>query len=632
MHPFLEKFFWKTWFRKKKKSWNVALVEARKKFTHKEFYQYLLWKLTKSEEKKPRRKFRLFPRISPGHLWFALKSPKKPWWILTGSLFLGLTALGFPAYFLGYPLLKEYKFERFKKTARAALDNGDLHTSLLTSQAAHLLKPSSFAALEILVDVAGLSKHPRLFAWQSSLANHPEADFEDRTNYFKHALQIGRVSEAEDWFNNISDRLPEKESVLFECLLLSRLDDEGKFNAYRLASEYLKEHPFSSPLCEFKWDLCMASDQPYLMEEAVIEMKLAASQPSSLSYEALRRLLQLDIGSDEERKGWAKKLWQVTSPSMEDAVLCLNASYGEKRINGKSLLHALRQNIAGFEGTDQSPRLIGLLNQVGRPQTASELLHPEDLNLTAHKQTYLSTIQSAFSENQENLAEELIVRASATISRNEKRFFDLLLNQTPLQTDQLAKMFSDCTNEELGTIRLFLRFFQSPEFLLGFLEEMERRNPHRMGIKYLLATAYHRLGKFEHLREVVKRTEMPVVVGDLAGERQTCIQKSLYGMDIDACTEWAESAFAQNPQSKANRFALALCYIQKKEHENAQALLGPVFQSPPPLCPTQRLIGSVTLHRNNLFELSRKWAPVEHISLLSDAEIKLLRETTLSRP
>ena len=44
-------------------------------------------------------------------------------------------------------------------------------------------------------------------------------------------------------------------------------------------------------------------------------------------------------------------------------------------------------------------------------------------------------------------------------------------------------MFSHSTNDELDTIRFFLPFFESPDFLVGFLEEMERRNPHRVGIK-----------------------------------------------------------------------------------------------------------------------------------------------------
>ena len=67
--------------------------------------------------------------------------------------------------------------------------------------------------------------------------------------------------------------------------------------------------------------------------------------------------------------------------------------------------------------------------------------------------------------------------------------------------------------------------------------------------------------------------------------------------------------------------------LQKKEAGSAQALLSTDFQRPPPLCPTQRLIGALTLHRNQYFELSKQWSPTEHLSLLTDAEKKLLQET-----
>ena len=82
---------------------------------------------------------------------------------------------------------------------------------------------------------------------------------------------------------------------------------------------------------------------------------------------------------------------------------------------------------------------------------------------------------------------------------------------------------SPIANAELDTIRTFLQFFQSPNYLLGFLKKWkETRNG---TIKYLLATSYHRLGMHEELRDIVNRTELPEAIQNLAGERQTCIQK-----------------------------------------------------------------------------------------------------------
>ena len=125
---------------------------------------------------------------------------------------------------------------------------------------------------------------------------------------------------------------------------------------------------------------------------------------------------------------------------------------------------------------------------------------------------------------------------------------------------------------------------------------------------------------------------MPETVSNLIGERQTCIHKSLYNIDLDTCSAWAEQAFSKDPTSQANRFTLALCYLQKNEPQSAQALLDPILRNPPPRCPTQRLIGSLTLHRNELFELARKWSPVDQFSLLTDAEIVLLKEIHRKQP
>ena len=102
--------------------------------------------------------------------------------------------------------------------------------------------------------------------------------------------------------------------------------------------------------------------------------------------------------------------------------------------------------------------------------------------------------------------------------------------------------------------------------------------------------------------------------------------KTLYRIDLPSCTSWAELAFSENPQNPSIRYTLALCYLMKKESSNALVLLSPNFQKAPPLCPTQRLIGALTLHRNQSFELSQKWVPREHLSLLTDAERKLLKE------
>jgi len=634
---YLTKFFWKTWFKKKRKAWKVFLFELKRKITQPQLYQYLLWKLTKKDKNAKIFKFK-FPKNLPltkGKFLFLLKAKKKPWWWSLSLVALVLVLIGFPAAYLGYPLLKEYKFKRFEKTARSALKNGDLQTALLTSQAAYIIKPASLLNLKTLVQSAEELNHPSLMRWHKALANHPQSEMEDRSKYLQGMLRRGQLSDAQNWLSEDTGSLPEKERTYFQCLVFAQNGEEGKYDAFRLASDFLERHPFDSPLSEFIWDLSIQSQQVFFYEEAISGMKEAAKLSNPLAKEALRRLLQTKTGSEGERKEWAKKLWRSDEPSLADAVLCLNASFGESKIDGSNILQVLQQEFPELSITDTKHRLIELLNQVGRPESAHQLLFSQEFNSTQVKGLYLNTIGSAFTEKEPNLAEDLIINAGPSLTKNEKLFFDLLLSDNEnrkVEEVYLAEAFADCSDEELDTIRLFLRFFQNPQFLIGFLEEMEQRRPRRVGLKYLLAASYQRLGDFEKLRDILLRTPMPETVSNLTGERQTCIHKSLYNIDIDTCSAWAEQAFSKDPTSQANRFALALCYLQKNEPQSAQALLAPFFRNPPPRCPTQRLIGSLTLHRNELFELARKWSPTDNFSLLTDAEIVLLKEIHREQP
>jgi len=511
---YLTKFFWKTWFKKGRKAWKVFLFELKRKITQPQLYQYLLWKLTKKDKNAKIFKFK-FPKNLPltkGKFLFLLKAKKKPWWWSLSWIALVLVLIGFPGAYLGYPLLKEYKFKRFEKTARSALKNGDLQTSLLTSQAAYIIKPASLLNLKTLVQSAEELNHPSLMRWHKALANHPQSEMEDRSKYLQGMLRRGQLSDAQNWLSEDTGSLPEKERTYFQCLVFAQNGEEGKYDAFRLASNFLERHPFDSPLSEFIWDLSIQSQQVFFYEEAISGMKEAAKLSNPLAKEALRRLLQTQTGSEGERKEWAKKLWRSDEPSLADAVLCLNASFGENKIDGSNILQVLQQEFPELSFTDTKHRLIELLNQVGRPESAHQLLFSQEFNSTQVKGLYLNTIGSAFTEKEANLAEDLIINAGPSLTKNEKLFFDLLLSDNEnrkVEEVYLAEAFADCSDEELDTIRLFLRFFQNPQFLIGFLEEMEQRRPRRVGLKYLLAASYQRLGDFEKLRDILLRTPMP---------------------------------------------------------------------------------------------------------------------------
>jgi len=466
--------------------------------------------------------------------------------------------------------------------------------------------------------------------WLKILANHPKAGTEEHSKYLNGLLRIKSVDNAQKWLAQNLSSFPEKDRVYYQCLILANRDLESKYQAIQNGLDYISQNPGTSPLSEFIWDLCLQSQQIFFYEEAVKQMTNSVSNNSTLTGPALRRLLKTQIGSLDKRKAWAKKLWSMKNLTLLDAILCLNASFGEKVINGNSILHILENEFPEFSTLDAKNKLITLLNQVGRPETANIILQDYESNITQAKESFLITIQSALEHQDTDLAQNLILQATPNLSATEKIFFSHLLKEVEseegLNSEYLAKIFAECDEEELETIRLFLRFLKTPDFLVSFIEQMEILKPKQIGLKYLLATSYRRTGNFSKLKEIIRRTPLPETIFDIEGERQTCIQKALYGLELEACTKWAESAFSKNTDSQANRFTLALCYLQKNDPQNAQVLLANLLQGPPPICPTQRIIGSLTLHRNRAYELAKKWAPMKHIALLTDAEKTFLYE------
>ena len=84
-------------------------------------------------------------------------------------------------------------------------------------------------------------------------------------------------------------------------------DDATRFNAYLLADDFSKKIRFP-PHLQFHGSLPPIESE-ISFEEAVKEMRSASKLSSPIAIEALRRLLQLDTGTDAERE-WARKLWQ----------------------------------------------------------------------------------------------------------------------------------------------------------------------------------------------------------------------------------------------------------------------------------------------------------------------------------
>jgi len=311
LHLYFTKYFWKKWYKKKKKSWQVFVFETKKKYQRKRTYKYAFWKLTK-KEKYPK-KFRLrklLPKVSYRKLRFITKSHKKPWWFTSGIVLALLLFLGMPVFFLGYPMLKEYKVYRFQKTARAALENNETNTALQTSLVAEIIEPGNLSNLRVLVKTAVRLSHPRLVEWRRAVAAHPHSNRKEREEYLKLLLSLGAQGEAEQWYNALPQAIEKEESIYIQCLILAEKEEEGIAQAFSLANDYLQENPTASPLCEFFWDLCLRSQQIFFWEEGLKQMRKAAQMDHSVSRKAIRRLLQIEAGSMEERKKWASKLWK----------------------------------------------------------------------------------------------------------------------------------------------------------------------------------------------------------------------------------------------------------------------------------------------------------------------------------
>lgn len=634
------KAYWKFIFARKSKAfrfWIKSILNFSKK---KKYLAYLWWLITKGS-KKPSlpfwRRLKLPKLPSPRFLRFLFKAKQRPFFFNLSLFLLFLLPVIGLSVWLGYPILKDIKIHRLTKAANSAFEAEEYRTALLTSQSAHLMKPEDIGILRKLVETAIILKHPRTLDWSQALANHKEANTEDRLSYARHCILLGENEMAFDWLENQSFTQDISEEVTYlQCLLRTEREEEGKFEAFQIAKAYLDRHPDSQKIGDFFWDLCLDSDQPFLIEQGTEHLKKTALGQGERARQATRRLLLLPSVTPEERKSLAINLWHFGKPTLTDAILCLDATYGKKEINADTLFFLLGQEFDDLDNDSAKGKIVDLLNQMGRPETARQLLETNDVLSTGQKERRLKTMRSSLSVGDRKAFRELMIESNSSLTATEKSFFDFLLQdkaqQSSLGTEGIKAILANASNEDLESIRSFIHLAESTDFLLGFIEELEKRKKTSAGIKYLLATCYRRLGNHEALKKTLLGTRMPRRVSDFTGEQQTCMLKASFGQDLSECTEWAESALVKYPQSRSTRYALALCYLRAGDPVSARIVLGAQLASKPPLCPTQRVIGAVVLKKNGIDELARKWAPVEHISLLLEPEKVLLKEALEPKP
>jgi tetratricopeptide (TPR) repeat protein len=638
MNPLFTKFFWKLHFRRKKAEWNVFLIESKKQLSKNKF-KYLLWLLKRNPKnsrfavKKVKKRWLFY---KPRYIGIFLKSSKKPRWAIIGFSFILVSILGTILVMVSFPLLKELKFHRFEKTSRTAFQNGDYSTALLTAQTCYIIKPDKIESLKRLVSAAEKLKHPRLWEWGKKLSEHPYSSKNNKVEWIERCINSRDFDSAKEALKTLSEAFPNDENTIyFSCLLEKyKQDERATFRAFTMAQEYLNDFPESERILTFYWDISLSSDQTYLFEQGLESLRKNAELKNNLGKLALRRLLQIPNLSTEERKVWASKMWKMKNPSLLDAVLCLHASYGNKHIGLNSFLFILGQEFETLVREESEEDLASILNRIGRPEMTQELLKLKKVPASENKQIFKNTIRSALQKGKSDLVSELLLTCRASMTPNEQDFFSYLIAQHNKEekNKDIQKLLKHSSTDELESFRQFLSFFDNPAFLIGYLEEINSRDPTHQGIKYLLATCYQRIGNFKKLKNIVERTYLPNKVRLFSGEQQTCLLKALYQIDLKNCRKWAEDAVRKYPMSQSARYTLALCYLRFGNPESAQEILRSQLLSQPPLCPTQRIIGSTVLLRNNLSTLAMKWAPTENKNLLIDCELEMLAEVLAVKP
>jgi len=633
LRHFFDPRFWPFLLGKNARKLRVWLFDLVKTKGTKSRIAYIWWVLSR------RNKNSLFLRISQwkkpeflklGFFLFLLRSKQKPLSFRIGLFLIPFLVFLATAGLIGYPLLKKYKAEKFAKTALSALENKEYSTALLTAQSAHLMQEGDIEILRSLVQAAKALMHPRYLEWSLKLASHELATQEDKLNYLRNCVFLGKNREAENWLNvNQWTESNLEELIFLRCVLLSRTDEEGKFRAFDLAQNSVNRYPKSLQLHSFLWDLCLNSGQVYLLEQGIALLRKKSEASDSIARAALRRLLMSKEGKLAERKAWAEKLWNFQDSTLEETILAMNTVYEGQNITLDKFFYMLNKESENLSDSQTRLKTIELLSQIGRKDLARELMNLETENKSLEKDLIIDKILTSMVLDDKQSIRSLLYESETLLSHQVVRFLNYMFKKrikSPIDEDEIVDILATSRNEDLEVMQRFIFLFKDANCILRFVRELEKRSQNHSGIKYILATCYRRLNQTLELENTLLSTRMPSKVSNFSGELQTCILKVFHDQDLNSCREWAEDAVGQNPGNFSARYALALCYLKKEELGNAMLTIEQLLQQPPPRCPTQRLIGAAVLSELKGFELARKWVPTKDKDLLTSPEKKLLNQ------
>ena len=160
--------------------------------------------------------------------------------------------------------------------------------------------------------------------------------------------------------------------------------------------------------------------------------------------------------------------------------------------------------------------------------------------------------------------------------------------------------------------------------VIALLERIEKEAVAPPAVRQMLALCYQRLGRSRDLESLLARTPVPAEGISPQTVEQTCRLKALYGQDVAACRKRAEQLVARYPATASYRYLLALCYHRSARPLEAHALLQEHLAGAPPACPSQRLVGALSLSGAGRHEEAERWLPREQSGWLLEPELEMM--------
>ena len=529
-----------------------------------------------------------------------LLSPTKPGAVWVTQILLTVLAL-LPVGWLGYNFLRNWRIDNLYQASVVALSSGDLVTAWRTAHAAHLMRPDDDSVLRALFDSACKVGHPQALQWGKELVRRTSATLEDRLSLTRMAIESGDRELAERelaYYERNSEDNSEEARILRLHLTASR-GRSGKAEALLQARVLLADGCDSVDLHRIYWSLCMDPADPEIVKEGLAHLRQFTNRSDLLGRESLRFLLQQADLDPEEQKSFAASLWAFEKPTRMDALLCMNANSGTKSIDSGSLYDRLISS-----GKKSNP-------DMGTFDVARNL---------------------ARLGRKEEAVAYVVDTGGEQLSPACKLFFESIFSTRSGDTEQaqelLRKALDAASLEDLDVIRQLVQLHSGPNVVLALLERIEKEAVAPPVVRQMLALCYQRLGRDKDLEEILSRTPLPSEDASPQEIEQTCRLKALYGQNLPECRRLAEQLVTKYPSTLSYRYLLALCYHRSARPQEAHALLQVYLSGTPPTCPSQRLVGALSLSGVGRHAEAGRWLPTEQVGWLLEPELEMMSWVT----